>query len=85
MGLLGLDSVYFLSDSLFAILDDDMDQKINYDEFVVYFDKITFGDAKEKAEISYKLIDQNRVGYFTLKDFKATMQGIIQSWAAMTG
>ena len=44
MGLLGLDSVYFLADRLFAILDDDLNGRINFDEFAAYFDKITNGD-----------------------------------------
>ncbi|KAM3133933.1 hypothetical protein pb186bvf_013899 [Paramecium bursaria] len=85
MGLLGLDSVYFLADRLFAILDDDQNGRINFDEFAAYFDKITNGDQLEKSEISYKLIDQQRNGFFTLSDFQSTMQGLIQSWVVMTG
>lgn len=73
MGLLGLETVYFLSDSLFAVMDEDQDGRIQFTEFVQYFDKITYGDQKEKAEISYKLIDQQRQGYFTLRDFANSM------------
>jgi 1-phosphatidylinositol-4-phosphate 5-kinase len=62
---MGLDTVYFLSDRIFSILDDNKDDrvvdwrlwKIRFEEFVFYFDKITNGDQGEKAEISYKLID----------------------------
>ncbi|CAD8212359.1 unnamed protein product [Paramecium octaurelia] len=85
MGLLGLETVQVLSDCLFQIIDEDQDGKIQFNEFLAYFDKITYGSQDEKAEISYKLIDQNRKGYFTLRDFQQTMQALIDSWVVMTG
>ncbi|CAD8049461.1 unnamed protein product [Paramecium sonneborni] len=85
MGLLGLETVQVLSDCLFQIIDEDQDGKIQFNEFLAYFDKITYGSQDEKAEISYKLIDQNRKGFFTLRDFQQTMQALIDSWVVMTG
>ena len=66
MGLLGLETIQFLSERLYNILDEDKDGKVihqlhfyqvKFQEFVYYFDKITNGDEREKAEISYRLID----------------------------
>lgn len=44
LGVLGLDTVYYLSDRIFDILDDDRDGKIRFEDFALYFDKITYGD-----------------------------------------
>jgi 1-phosphatidylinositol-4-phosphate 5-kinase len=58
MGLLGLGTVYYLSDRIFDMLDDDKDGKIRFEDFAMYFDKISYGDQREKAEISFRLIDK---------------------------
>lgn len=63
-------------------MDDDKDGKvlkkilflqIRFEDFALYFDKVSHGDANEKAEISFKLIDKNKVGSFTLVEFNETM------------
>jgi 1-phosphatidylinositol-4-phosphate 5-kinase len=46
MGLLGLRTVYFLSDRIFDVLDDDKDGKIHFSDFVLYFNTIQFGDQQ---------------------------------------
>lgn len=44
MGLLGLRTVYYLSDRIFDVLDDDKDGKIRFLDFALYFDTIYHGD-----------------------------------------
>ncbi|CAD8183271.1 unnamed protein product [Paramecium pentaurelia] len=85
LGLLGMGTMLHLSDRIFHIMDDDKDGKIRFEDFALYFDKVSHGDAREKAEISFKLIDKNKVGSFTSAEFNDTMQGVINSWIAMTG
>ncbi|CAK85945.1 unnamed protein product (macronuclear) [Paramecium tetraurelia] len=85
LGLLGMGTMLHLSDRIFHIMDDDKDGKIRFEDFALYFDKVSHGDAREKAEISFKLIDKNKIGSFTSTEFNDTMQGVINSWIAMTG
>jgi len=51
-----------------------MDGHLEFEEFVCYFDKITYGTEEEKAEISFRLIDQKRNGHITYEDFSIAMQ-----------
>lgn len=69
MGLLGLRTVYYLSDRIFDVLDDDKDGKIRFLDFALYFDTIYHGDQYKKAEISFKLITKSRKDHFTFSDF----------------
>ncbi|CAD8133808.1 unnamed protein product [Paramecium octaurelia] len=85
LDVLGLESISLLGDALFQAMDINLDGLIEFEEFVAYFDKITYGTQEEKAEISFRLIDQRRNGYITYKDFNFTMQQLIKSYIIMKG
>ncbi|CAK70944.1 unnamed protein product (macronuclear) [Paramecium tetraurelia] len=85
LDVLGLESISCLGDALFQAMDINLDGHIEFEEFVAYFDKITYGTQEEKAEISFRIIDQRRNGYITYKDFSFCMQQLIKSYTIMKG
>ncbi|CAD8134016.1 unnamed protein product [Paramecium pentaurelia] len=85
LSILGLESISCLGDALFQAMDINTDGHLEFEEFVAYFDKITYGTQEEKAEISFRIIDQARKGYITYQDFSCTMQQLIKSYTIMKG
>ncbi|EAR82478.2 phosphatidylinositol 4-phosphate 5-kinase (macronuclear) [Tetrahymena thermophila SB210] len=85
MGVLGLDTVFFLSDRIFTMLDSDGDGQINFQDFINYFDIITHGNQEQKAQIAFNYIDTTNQGSFDLNDLKKMIGGIINSYCAVTG
>ncbi|KAL4484387.1 hypothetical protein ABPG74_019564 [Tetrahymena malaccensis] len=85
MGVLGLDTVFFLSDRIFTMLDSDGDGQINFQDFINYFDIITNGSQEQKAQIAFNYIDTTNQGSFDLEDLKKMIGGIMNSYCAVTG
>ncbi|EGR32428.1 phosphatidylinositol-4-phosphate 5-kinase family protein, putative [Ichthyophthirius multifiliis] len=83
MGILGLDSVQFLSDRLFNVMADPKGQ-IPFNRFLIYIDTITNGDEQEKVEMSFRLIDDQKKGYFDKENLASMINSIVRSWAALT-
>ena len=99
MGILGMDSAYFLSDRIFALLDEDGDgtvfsclifyflnpSKVNFEEFIKYLDLLINGDQNEKNQWTFKLIDIKKRSFFDFGDFQALINLMVGTWLFMTG
>jgi len=59
--------------------------KVNFEEFMKYLDILLNGDSDEKNEWTFKLIDQNRKGWFDLDDLKALIVSIVNLWLSFSG
>ena len=66
MGILNIPEAEFLIDSIFKILDKSGSnqvfilQKIKFDDFLKYQKIFMFGNAMDKAKISFKILDENQ-------------------------
>lgn len=59
--------------------------KVDFEEFMKYLDVLLNGSAHEKNEWTFKLIDQNKKGYFDLADFSSFFESLVHVWVSMTG
>lgn len=83
MGILGLDSVQFLSDRIFNIMADSSG-KIYFQNFIIYLNTIMNGEEKDKIMMSFRMIDEKNKGYFMKADLASMIRSIVTSWAALT-
>jgi len=58
LGIFGIDSLSFLSDRMFAVMDSDCDGKIKLREYLDYFDIMLHGTQEEKTKQSFDLLDE---------------------------
>jgi len=57
MGILGLESAFYLSDRIFYVIDTKNDDKIDFEEYLDYLNCLMNGNEKQKIELSFRLID----------------------------
>lgn len=50
-----------------------------------YLDVLINGNDIEKNAWTFKLIDQEKKGYFTLADFSSLFESLLHVWVSMTG
>ena len=50
-----------------------------------YLDVLINGNDIEKNTWTFKLIDQEKKGYFTLADFSSLFESLLHVWVSMTG
>lgn len=84
LGLLGLEPGCFLADRIFVALDENNDGFLDYDDFLKYLNTLTNGFDKEKAALSFKIIDNEKKGKITYSDIENMMMGISDLWNSLT-
>ena len=50
LGVFGIDSLSFLSDRMFAVMDDDGDEGISLYEYLDYFEVMLYGEKEERMQ-----------------------------------
>ena len=50
LGLIGTDSLSFMADRMFAVMDQDRDGQITLDEYLCYIDVMIYGTEQEKRK-----------------------------------
>ena len=71
LGLIGTDSLSFMADRMFAVMDSDHDGFIALHEYLYYIDVMQYGTEEEKRKQSFGLLDKRGQGYITFEDFKS--------------
>ena len=85
LGIFGIDSLSFLSDRMFQVMDIDKDGKICLEEYLSYFDIMLHGEEEEKMRQSFDLLDAKQLGKIKENDFKKIVQSFAQMWSAALG
>jgi len=62
MGILGLESAFYLSDRIFNVIDTKSDDVIDFEEYLDYLNRLMNGDEEQKLELQFRLIDQTYKG-----------------------
>jgi Ca2+-binding EF-hand superfamily protein len=57
LGIFAIDSLSFLSDRMFAVMDKNRDGKLHLHEYLDYFDIMLHGTKSEKTMQSFELLD----------------------------
>ena len=85
LGIFAIDSLSFLSDRMFAVMDKNGDGKISLPEYLDYFDIMLHGTKSEKTMQSFDLLDIKGEKQIRLEDFKTIVQSFAQMWSAALG
>ena len=85
LGLIGTDSLSFMADRMFAVMDQNHDGQIMLDEYLCYIDVMLYGTEEEKRKQSFGLLDKRGEGNITFDDFKSIVQSFAQMWSAALG
>ena len=85
LGLIGTDSLSFMADRMFAVMDSDHDGFIALHEYLYYIDVMQYGTEEEKRKQSFGLLDKRGQGNITFEDFKNIVQSFAQMWSAALG
>lgn len=57
MGIIGIESLSFLCDRMFNVMDKDNDGYITLDQYLNYIDVLLYGSEEEKLRQSFELLD----------------------------
>ena len=68
--MMGIESLSFLCDRMFSVMDRDKDGAVNLQEYLDYFDVMLHGSEDEKMKQSFDLLDTKKEGKIVLEDFK---------------
>lgn len=85
LGIFGIDSLGFLSDRMWAIMDRDKLDSITLEQYLSYFDVMLHGTKEEKMKQSFDLLDEKMNGTIYLEDFNKIVQSFAQMWSAALG
>ena len=85
LGIFGIDSLSFLSDRMFTVMDQDKGNTITLYEYLDYFEVMLHGTKEEKMRQSFDLIDIRGYGKITQKDFSEVVMSFAQMWSAALG
>ncbi len=80
-----MQSLSFLADRMFHVMDKDNNGFISLDEYLSYIDIMMYGDEDEKLMQSYRLLDLRGAGEITYEDFKEIVHGFAKMWSAAIG
>lgn len=69
LGIFGIDSLSFLSERMFTVMDQDKGGSITLFEYLDYFEIMLHGTKEEKMRQSFDLIDIRGYGKISSKDF----------------
>ena len=84
LGLLGLEPASFLSDRIFAAIDENCDKIVDFSDFLRYLNIMINGTEKEKALLSFRIIDKEKKERISYKDIEDMIIGISCLWNALT-
>lgn len=85
LGLLGLEHAAFLCNRIFEVIDEDGSESCNFDEFLKYMNTLIYGNPKEKARQSFRMLDGGKTGKILYADIEAMIMGVSQLWNSLTG
>lgn len=85
LGLIGMQSLSFLADRMFTVMDKDKKGYITLGDYLCYLDVLMYGSEDEKLSQSFQLLDQTDQGRITFEDFKRIVQQFAQMWSAALG
>jgi len=85
LGLIGMQSLSFLADRMFHVMDHDNKGYITLGEYLTYIDVMMFGDEEEKLKQSYRLLDERGKGQMHYEDFNKIVHSFAKMWSAALG
>ena len=59
--------------------------KISLSDFIYYMDVLLNGTTEKKNELSFKMIDYRKKGFFEKSDLKELIESTIMVWSHLTG
>ena len=80
-----MQSLSFLADRMFHVMDHDNKGYISLAEYLAYIDVMLFGDEEEKLKQSYKLLDERKKGEMHYEDFNKIVHNFAKMWSAALG
>ena len=80
-----MDSLGFLSDRMFKVMDEKNAGRIEISQYLNYFDVMLHGTEDEKMQQSFHLLDIHRTNKINYEDFKNITQSFAQMWSAALG
>lgn len=85
LGLIGMQSLSFLADRMFLVMDRDNKGYISLDEYLCYIDIMMYGSEDEKLVQSFQLLDLRQKGEITFEDFNKIVHSFAKMWSAAIG
>lgn len=85
LGLIGMQSLSFLADRMFLVMDRDNKGYISLDEYLCYIDIMMYGSEDEKLVQSFQLLDLRQKGEITYEDFNKIVHSFAKMWSAAIG
>jgi len=85
LGLLGMESLAFMADRMFAAMDVDGDDEVSLCEYLTYIDIMMYGDEEERLKQSFSLMDLQGEGFIYQKNFRKIITSFAQMWSAALG
>ena len=85
LGLIGMQSLSFLADRMFSVMDKDKNGYISLDEYLSYIDVMMYGSDDEKHRQSFQLLDMSGGGSVSFEDFNRIVHQFAKMWSAATG
>ena len=85
LGIFGIDSLSFLCDRMYHVMDQKNAGSIELVDYLNYFDTMLHGTKTEKMRQSFDLLDIKRQEKIMKDDFKKIVQSFAQMWSAALG
>jgi Ca2+-binding EF-hand superfamily protein len=85
LGIFGIDSLGFLSDRMFQVMDEESEERIKLVHYLGYFDVMLHGSEEEKMRQSFDLLDLTGTHKINYGDFREIAQSFAQMWSAALG
>lgn len=85
LGLFGLPNAPFLSERIFAIIDNNHDGSADFLDYLSYLDTLLNGTDTEKAHQSFRIFDVRGTGQLNSSDIEEMLAQMCLLWHVMTG
>eukprot|EP00347_Sterkiella_histriomuscorum_P010876 403374581 len=82
LGIIGIESLSFMCDRMFKVMDKDKDGYITLEEYLNYTDALLYGTEDEKLKQSFELLDEHGRGRITFHEFRKIVGSFAQMWSA---
>lgn len=82
---MGMESLSFLCDRMFSIMDKNKKGFIKLNHYLNYFDVMLHGTEDEKMHQSFELLDVKGEGKITLEEFRNIVISFAQMWSNALG
>ncbi len=79
--MIGILGNFELSERMFGVIDEDKDQLISLEQYLVYNDKLNNGTQDEKIQLTFKMIDAKNRGKVEYEDFKLFWMSFIELYS----